>query len=794
MNKVMCLLLLALLGCVAESKNFEDASEALANNYNMEQEALKSSYFKLPLSPDYAWGVSQSWGSHCNECEAKYQGTNYCQSSHMGSYTKYGWDFTLPGNADKGKPVLAAADGTVKTVVSNGLGDWGNYVIINHGDNVCTRYAHLLKSSITVIKDQQICQGLKIGEIGSTGLSTGEHLHFQFEKCDTKVPIAQGFGEDENYIPKCLQGNDVKTNPLQLTNFEKGSCGWVEVGSGQAPACPMRPACANKGTPSFGDQTSLDSRTTAAVDYLWRECAINGKSDGKFHPEDTVTRAEGLKMALELFGFTSCSGTEPFLDVKSTDWFYPYVVCAVKHGIVETKYTGFNPNGLLSFSDAAKILVLTASKAGKIEIKSPKVGHFAKIWKGHWAFNYFETIFHYGGVNFSMPEKAAGDKVKRGEMAVMAAALSPCFCQSMKCSDNAICNQETYSCETVEVITQQPPPDGKVGGGGDPPDVYVTKTDVVNSSEVSNLYADVQWSQPNNAYSGKGILPWTYCNAMEAEATCDGQAVVFPLKCELENPELQPMKVGSLTVEILEMDKNCQLLTDGKFQFNGMVIAPGAKGKTKAEFKVSCKEKLKYDQVNLNFYHDFMMPAGINWYMVEGGGNAPLTPQLFEKCKQPVCVANCLNKQCGDNGCGGNCGTCGSGFTCSSGKCAAIQTGWVCNPAEGYTMKVNSPGGIVEVLTGGSVIGYSKYDVTADTLTLKFYCEELPAMVLVTPGFPIVLVNAATAGSPNFSTWFPYTGSLVLNPKDKPTQFGTYFLNYTYEDAYPPKVLIKIPN
>lgn len=74
-----------------------------------------------------------------------------------------------------GTPVYAAAEGVV--VHAGWLGAYGNAVIIDHGGGVSTLYGHL--SSISVSPGQTVSQGELIGGVGSTGLSTGPHLHFE---------------------------------------------------------------------------------------------------------------------------------------------------------------------------------------------------------------------------------------------------------------------------------------------------------------------------------------------------------------------------------------------------------------------------------------------------------------------------------------------------------------------------------------------------------------------------------------------------------------------------------------
>lgn len=88
--------------------------------------------------------------------------------------------------AQTGTAVYATADGRVS--IADWKGGYGNCVDIDHGYNYLTRYAHL--SKIDVREGQNVRRGEKIGEVGSTGKSTGPHLHYEVRfKDEPQNPI-----------------------------------------------------------------------------------------------------------------------------------------------------------------------------------------------------------------------------------------------------------------------------------------------------------------------------------------------------------------------------------------------------------------------------------------------------------------------------------------------------------------------------------------------------------------------------------------------------------------------------
>lgn len=78
-------------------------------------------------------------------------------------------------SAPAGQPVVAPADGLV--IQAGEMGGYGNTILVTHGFGITTRYGHL--SRIGVKPGQRVRRGETIGRVGSTGRSTGDHLHYE---------------------------------------------------------------------------------------------------------------------------------------------------------------------------------------------------------------------------------------------------------------------------------------------------------------------------------------------------------------------------------------------------------------------------------------------------------------------------------------------------------------------------------------------------------------------------------------------------------------------------------------
>lgn len=133
--------------------------------------------------------------------------------------------------APAGTPILAAGDGTVEQV--GGKGGYGNYVRLRHANGFATAYGHMLRYAPGLVPGVAVKQGQIIGYVGSTGLSTGPHCHFEVlvnnnfvNPMTIQVPrglqlsgrqLAE-FQRERNRIEALMQMDPVTSRVAQISN------------------------------------------------------------------------------------------------------------------------------------------------------------------------------------------------------------------------------------------------------------------------------------------------------------------------------------------------------------------------------------------------------------------------------------------------------------------------------------------------------------------------------------------------------------------------------------------------
>ncbi len=97
----------------------------------------------------------------------------------------YRWYHPAIDIANRDGGAILAADAGVVTIAGWSSAGYGNHVVVDHGNGYSTLYAHL--SSLSVVAGQRVARGATLGQMGSTGRSTGTHLHFEIQGSGGKV-------------------------------------------------------------------------------------------------------------------------------------------------------------------------------------------------------------------------------------------------------------------------------------------------------------------------------------------------------------------------------------------------------------------------------------------------------------------------------------------------------------------------------------------------------------------------------------------------------------------------------
>ena len=138
---------------------FEDNATGVAGFYDDQGRSLRRAFLRAPLA---FRRISSRFGS-------RFHPILHMWRAHEGV------DFSAP----YGTPVRATADGVV-TRVGREEGGYGNLIELRHASGILTRYGHLSAFERGLHVGERVEQGETIGYVGSTGLSTGPHLHYEF--------------------------------------------------------------------------------------------------------------------------------------------------------------------------------------------------------------------------------------------------------------------------------------------------------------------------------------------------------------------------------------------------------------------------------------------------------------------------------------------------------------------------------------------------------------------------------------------------------------------------------------
>jgi MYXO-CTERM domain-containing protein len=231
---------------------------------------------------------------------------SYQYSGHRGNdYGVGSWT-----GMDAGRDLVAAADGTV--VATNdgeydrcdsgdcsGGGGYGNYVKIQHDDGKATYYAHMRQWTVAVTTGERVRCGAYLGQVGSSGYSTGPHLHFEVREASGSQ--SDPFDGDCSFPPSY----------------------WVAQGSYMGKpglACESAEACEPVATLRCGDVVQASNNGGAATDrhsyYGCSEWSYTGPelvyafSTGLDEPVSISLTGHSADLDLYVLGSTACDGSD----------------------------------------------------------------------------------------------------------------------------------------------------------------------------------------------------------------------------------------------------------------------------------------------------------------------------------------------------------------------------------------------------------------------------------------------------------------------------------------------------
>lgn len=177
---------------------------------------------------------------------------------------------------------------------------------------------------------------------------------------------------------------------------------------------------------TFDDITGIHAhKNQPAIESLASRGIINGKTENKFEPEATMTRAEFATIVVQSLGLKPIAN-DKFTDVLSSDWYAPYVGTAGSYGIVNgTSETTFNPNGTISRQEAAAMVARAAklcgmeteTEVGMIRDVLAQFGDYVKT--AEWSREALAFCYNKNILDQSDLEIRPNDNILRSEIAQM---------------------------------------------------------------------------------------------------------------------------------------------------------------------------------------------------------------------------------------------------------------------------------------------------------------------------------------------------------------------------------------
>ncbi|GGD19758.1 hypothetical protein GCM10007231_18670 [Nocardioides daphniae] len=189
-------------------------------------------------------------------------------------------DFNAPN--DLGQPVVASAPGRVVTSNNTSNSGYGRYVVLDHGNGETTVYAHLQHSHVTV--GTWLDQGALVGQLGTTGNSSGPHLHYEQKVGRTVVAprlnrtkYVYGTSASTNCADVPLAGNLLEGEGAQVAVFRRSAAPQVHVRGADGKTRLMAVGQASD-EPVLGDWTGYGLQSVGSFSPATRTFTLAGEA------------------------------------------------------------------------------------------------------------------------------------------------------------------------------------------------------------------------------------------------------------------------------------------------------------------------------------------------------------------------------------------------------------------------------------------------------------------------------------------------------------------------------------
>ena len=249
----------------------------------------------------------------------------------------------------RGNPVYATRSGTVYSTGNKCLLDSkyphpscacsgnGNYIVIDHGNGVFSHYLHLIKDSYTVRVGYKVSQGQQIGQVGSSGSSTGAHLHFA---------RSQPRGTYQNTNPRNYVALGIKASDVESTDGYKGGYFAAAINYVLTPILAAPPTIPTISVENYvgGKKVTLSAQSGTTIYYT-----TNGN--------DPSTSSSKYSAP---FNITSGTVTVKTLAQRST-----YIISAISSRSVEVKKLA-TPKVVASLNSSGTLITITQADSAEI--------------------------------------------------------------------------------------------------------------------------------------------------------------------------------------------------------------------------------------------------------------------------------------------------------------------------------------------------------------------------------------------------------------------------------------------